>query len=113
MLGLITLILGVIGIVLPILPTTPFLLLTLYFFAKSSHRFHQWFIHTKLYQKYLKDFVEQRTMTRRQKWTLMIIVDLMLVVTLIVINTFIVTLLIILLIVVKHYYFYRFVKIVY
>ena len=66
-LGCISLILGVIGIFLPILPTTPFLLLTLYSFAKGSSRLEQWFLGTKLYQKHLKSFNERRALTKKAK----------------------------------------------
>lgn len=66
-LGCISLILGVIGIFLPILPTTPFLLLTLYSFAKGSSRLEQWFLGTKLYQKHLKSFNERRALTKKSK----------------------------------------------
>ena len=66
-LGCISLILGVIGIFLPILPTTPFLLLTLYAFAKGSSRLEQWFLGTKLYQKHLKSFNERRALTKKAK----------------------------------------------
>ena len=64
-LGCISLILGVIGIFLPILPTTPFLLLTLYSFAQGSSRLERWFLETKLYQKYLKSFNERRALTKK------------------------------------------------
>ena len=66
-LGCISLTLGVIGIFLPILPTTPFLLLTLYSFAKGSSRLEQWFLGTKLYQKHLKSFNERRALTKKAK----------------------------------------------
>jgi raw score 8.11 len=66
-LGCISLVLGVIGIFLPILPTTPFLLLTLYSFAQGSSRLERWFLETKLYQKYLKSFNERRALTKKAK----------------------------------------------
>lgn len=49
--GIICFALGAIGAVLPILPTTPFLLVSAYCFAKSSKRVHDWFISTSLYKK--------------------------------------------------------------
>lgn len=61
-LGCICLGLGTVGIFLPILPTTPFYLLTVFFFANSSQRLHDWFLGTKLYQKHLDSFVKKRGM---------------------------------------------------
>ena len=67
-LGFIFLALGLIGIVVPIfLPTTPFLLLTLFFFTKGSSRLNNWFVGTKIYQTHLKDFHEQRALTKKAK----------------------------------------------
>ena len=56
-LGCLCLGLGCIGIVLPILPTVPFFLVTVICFANSSQKLHDWFIHTKMYQKHLESFV--------------------------------------------------------
>ena len=58
-LGFICLGLGTIGVVLPILPTVPFYMATLFCFAKSSERLHQWFTGTKLYKKHLDSFVQK------------------------------------------------------
>lgn len=66
-LGFICLGLGVIGIILPILPTVPFFMATVFCFAKSSKRLHGWFIGTNLYKKHLDSFVKQRTMTMGTK----------------------------------------------
>ncbi len=48
-LGWITLSLGVIGAFLPILPTTPFVLLASYFFSKGSPKFYHWLLSSKLF----------------------------------------------------------------
>ena len=63
----ISLALGLIGIVLPVLPTTPVLLLTVVCFSKSSTRFEEWFQQTKLYQLYVADYRETKSIARIRK----------------------------------------------
>ena len=52
-----------IGIVLPILPTVPLYMATVFCFAKSSEKLHTWFLLTGLYKKHLDSFVQERAMT--------------------------------------------------
>ena len=76
--GFVSLGLGIIGIPLPILPTTPFLLLSMACFAKSSKRFEKWLYQTKLYQTYVADYRETKSIAKeRKKWILLQIYILM------------------------------------
>lgn len=70
--------LGLIGIFLPILPTTPFLMLSCYLYSLSSKKFYNWLINTKLYKKYAKDFVENRQLTLARKIFLLSFASIML-----------------------------------
>ena len=66
-LGCVSLALGTIGIVLPILPTVPFYLLTAFCFANSSEQLHDWFTHTTVYKKYIGSYFRRRGMTKKAK----------------------------------------------
>lgn len=66
--------LGAIGIILPGLPTTPFLLLATYCFARSSEPFHNWLIHHRWFGRYVRDFEAGRGMTRQAKATTVLII---------------------------------------
>ena len=76
-LGFVCLGLGCIGIVLPILPTVPFFLVTVFCFAKSSQRLHDWFVGTKMYKKHLESFVKKKGMTVQTKMGIIIPVTLL------------------------------------
>lgn len=66
--GLISLALGVIGILLPILPTVPFILLSAFFFSKSSERLHHWLITHPVFGPSIEDWQRNGAITRRVKW---------------------------------------------
>ncbi len=76
-LGCLCLGLGTVGVFLPVLPTTPFYLLTVFFFANSSQKLHDWFLGTKLYQKHLDSFVKKSGMLRSTKISIVCTVTLL------------------------------------
>jgi len=77
-LGFIFVGLGCLGIPLPVLPTTPFLMLAAICFAKGSKKLEIWFKSTKLYHKHLESFVEKREMTLKAKLTILLTASAML-----------------------------------
>ena len=76
--GFITLALGCVGVVLPILPTTPFLLVAAFCFARSSEKLNDWFKGTSLYKKNLDSFAKGKGMTVKTKARILITVTLLL-----------------------------------
>ena len=72
--GFLCLILGTIGVVLPILPTVPFYMATVFCFAKGSKRLHRWFLGTRLYKKHLESFATNKEMTKKTKTSIFITV---------------------------------------
>ena len=105
-LGFIFLGVGAVGVVVPILPTTPFLLLASFFFAKGSKRFHDWFLSTKLYKKYLESFVKSRAMTLKGKLTILIPVSCMLIITFILVDNIYARIVLVILFISKYVYFF-------
>jgi len=102
--GLICFTLGAIGII-PILPTTPFLLLASFFFVKRSERFDIWFKNTKIYKKHLDSFVKEKAMTLKQKMTILLFADFMMAFPLIILDSLVIKCIIVLMIIIKYYYF--------
>ena len=98
--------LGAIGVILPVLPTTPFLLLASFCFAKGSERFHKWFTKTKLYKKHLDSFVKNRAMTLKTKLCILIPASCMLVLAMIAMSTIYGRVFIVFLIIFKYVYFF-------
>lgn len=66
--GWLSLLLGVIGIVLPLLPTTPFVLLAAFCFSKSSKRFHLWLLNHKLFGAMVMDWEQHGVIKLQAKW---------------------------------------------
>ena len=67
--GTICLVLGAIGIVLPILPTTPFLLAAAACYYKSSPRMHKWLLNNKWFGEYIRNYKEGRGLPLKTKIT--------------------------------------------
>ena len=66
-LGWLSLVLGAIGVFLPLLPTTPFVLLSAFLFEKSSEKFHRLLLENKIFGKYIKDYTEKKGITYKNK----------------------------------------------
>ena len=66
--GLLFLALGAVGIFLPLLPTTPFLLLAAACFSRSSRRMHAWLLQNRLFGPILREWEERGAIERRIKW---------------------------------------------
>jgi uncharacterized membrane protein YbaN (DUF454 family) len=67
--GTICVVLGAIGMVLPILPTTPFLLAAAACYYKSSERMHRWLLNNKWFGEYIRNYTEGKGLTMKTKVT--------------------------------------------
>ena len=65
--GTVCVVLGAIGIVLPILPTTPFLLAAAACYYKSSPRMHRWLLNNKWFGEYIRNYTEGKGLTKKTK----------------------------------------------
>ncbi|AIR67533.1 DUF454 family protein [Cedecea neteri] len=65
--GWLAVVLATLGVILPLLPTTPFLLLAAWCFARSSPRFHHWLLYRSWFGSYLRHWQTHRAMPRGAK----------------------------------------------
>lgn len=70
--GVLFTVIGFIGVVLPLLPTTPFLLVAVICFSNSSERFKNWLVNTKVYINFVESFKNNRGYTLKNKFKLLI-----------------------------------------
>lgn len=88
--GSLSFIIGLIGVVLPILPTTPLIILAGFCFGKSSPRLHHWLITNKYFGRYIQDYQKGHGVPIRIKWLAVSFVWTGIVVSLLVIPLFLV-----------------------
>lgn len=103
--GSISLVLGTIGIFLPIIPTVPFYLLSAFLFVRSSERFANWFLNSKLYKNHMGTFANHRVMTIYGELILLTLVSAMLLTSLWFINKLAMSIVFSVLIFCKYAYF--------
>jgi hypothetical protein len=65
--GILSVGLALLGILVPLLPTTPFLLLAAGCFARSSQRFHDWLIHHRWFGVYIRNYRQYRAISARDR----------------------------------------------
>ena len=61
------LLIGFIGLLLPIVPTTPFILVSVWFFARSSKKLENWLINHKIFGKSIRDWKEKGAISKNAK----------------------------------------------
>ena len=66
-LGTLFLGIGIIGIFVPVLPTTPFLLLATFFYTRSSERFNNWLLNNRVLGAYIRHYIDGRGISLRVK----------------------------------------------
>ena len=104
-LGFLSISIGAVGAFIPVLPTTPLLLLGSFFLAKGSDRFSTWFRSTKLYKNNLEDFEKKRSMTLKTKILLSTLSSSMIWISILTVDKLWLKVMLIAMDVFKHYYF--------
>lgn len=87
LLGSLLLVLGTIGIFLPLLPTTPFLLLAVYCYLRSSKRLYDWLMNNKMLGAYICNYMTYKAVLRSTKISTVIILWASLTVSIVLLNS--------------------------
>ncbi len=80
-LGIISTALGVVGAFLPLLPTTPFLLLAAFLFSRSSQRCHQMLMNHRIFGTYLKNYIENKGITKKHRFRAIVLMWIVLLIS--------------------------------
>jgi uncharacterized membrane protein YbaN (DUF454 family) len=86
------LILGGVGVLLPVLPTTPFLLLSSACYYKSSKRMHRWMLTNQWFGKYLKNYAEGKGISLKAKFFIISLLWILIIYSIFVVNNLLIQL---------------------
>ena len=86
--GSISLTLGIVGVFIPILPTTPFLLLSSFCYVRSSERLYNWLINHKIFGEYIYNYMTYRAVKRSTKIGALIFLWLSLILSMLAVSNF-------------------------
>ena len=85
-LGWLFIILGIIGVILPVFPTTPFLIVALAIFSKSSPRFHQMLLDNVWFGPVLKQWEDRKSLSRKIKHKVLFLVFITFLISIIILH---------------------------
>ncbi|AYU56283.1 YbaN family protein [Staphylococcus debuckii] len=109
-LGLIFAVVGFIGIVVPLLPTTPFLLLAALCFSRSSEKFNHWLVNTKIYDEYVESFKRDRGFTLKKKFKILISLYILMGFSILIINNFYIRITLLVMVIIQTVVLFTFVR---
>lgn len=104
-LGFIFLAIGIVGAFMPVLPTTPFVMLAAFLFARGSKKFHDKLVNSNFYKKYATDYVKTRSMTKTNKMKILLTATIMLLISAYFFDNLHFRIFVGVLILIKYYYF--------
>jgi len=102
--------LGTVGIFVPGLPTAPFMILASVFFMKGSRKANDWFIQTAVYEKYVKEYIETKSLYLKTKIKILLLAGAMMTVSFLLAPYLIIKVLLISAYLTMLYYFFRRIK---